>query len=714
MKTIPPSSEVLDRGGETTGSAAPTACPSPKLTEQSELELKLKTEHQFVLRALKVSNLASRRVVTNPEIVQALSESELTQLKATYQQNIGTVVGKILTLLQARGLVFSPGKIGQIRYYGAVSVLDAERAVLPDKQTRRGRTIELVRGAVAAFGRAVRIGDIFTYAKGRTEVCDLDLTSISHDVLSLAETKDLRVVGIVRGEGKGHNLYLPSEMDPASHIPQKPLTWIEEVAQAFSEVWAVHLQQAKDENRLPRPISTGEVRAKWSTTPGAHAKSSERQPVVDAMQILALKSREQPPLVRKIKRKGEKANLWAPVDTPSQELDLGHAHATDTERVGVAVRRSVKHLGRPVTVRDVSDEIELDPSLRPAKTQSLFSILSDISKEKADVVGGKPQKRGIRRVYRVGMVENEVYYYHRRDGLSEAESYIDFLRLEIQWDWLRFGERIEALNNCYLPSAAIGQALLIGTEVEDMRGKLDAFLGRKMDWSTRREAEVLHRRASEILADSRQWLDGHNQSTFALPQEVSRDVQCWTSHKLFEVLYPLYPVLRKNNDPTQVIALLYDQVRRVKNPHYINRFSKEPLEAAEFLFDRTDALLYAAQKWGGNECKFLARTARTELFWLRDERFILPALKAEDMKARLAAVSCLAFLWSDEAKTQLRQVAVEDLEPGVRQSALWGYGFAGGDMKDLLQERSEKDNNAHVRAFAKKAMTLDERGWWAF
>jgi hypothetical protein len=174
-------------------------------------------------------------------------------------------------------------------------------------------------------------------------------------------------------------------------------------------------------------------------------------------------------------------------------------------------------------------------------------------------------------------------------------------------------------------------------------------------------------------------------------------------------------VLQKNNDNAQLIALLYDCVRRVPNPGYVNRFSKEPLEAAELLFDRADALLYAAQKWGGHECRFLARTARGELGWLRDERFILPALQAEDMKARLVAVACLAFLWSDESSKRLRELVINDPEPGVRQSALWAYGFASGrDAQELLRERSSNDANVHVRTFAKKATTLDERGWWAF
>ncbi|HVG32072.1 MAG TPA: HEAT repeat domain-containing protein [Pyrinomonadaceae bacterium] len=614
-----------------------------------------------------------------------------------------------------RGLVFSPGKIGKKRYYGVKSVLDPERTTLPDEKTRRGRAMELVRGAVTAFGRSVRLGDILTYIEGTSEARDLNPSTIMHDILSLAETKNLQVIGVVRGEGKGHNLYLPAELDSVAYAPKGPLTWIEEVAQAFADIWDEHLRMAKEEGRLPRPVSTGEVRARWSTTPGAHPKSRERQPVVDAMQMLALNSRAQPPLVRKIRRKGEKAILWVPVDVPSKELDLGHTYATNTERVGTAVRRAFKHLGRPVTVRDVSDEIELDPSLRPVRLQSLFSILTDISKERVDVVGAERKKRSTRRVYKVGMLGNEAYYYHRKEGLSEAKAYVELCRIESHWDSMSAGERLNALDKCYLPSAAVGQALLIAAEAEELRRRLDDFLPRKMDWSTRREAESVRCRVDDVLHEVRPWLGEHGLCTLDLPHEVSREVPCWTSHELLDILRPLYPVLRKNNDNTQLITLLYDCVRRVPNPGDVNRFSKEPLEAAEFLFDRADVLLYAAQKWGGHECRFLARTARGELGWLRDARFILPALQAGDMKARLAAVACLAFLWSDESSRRLRELFIDDPEPGVRQSALWAYGFAGGkDVQELLSERSGNDANVHVRTFAKKATTLDERGWWAF
>jgi hypothetical protein len=94
------------------------------------------------------------------------------------------------------------------------------------------------------------------------------------------------------------------------------------------------------------------------------------------------------------------------------------------------------------------------------------------------------------------------------------------------------------------------------------------------------------------------------------------------------------------------------------------------------------------QRRGGLECNFQARLASSELGWLRDVRFVFPALCAKEVETRLAAVACLAFLWSEEGNKYLRRMAVEDVEPGVRQSALWAYGFANGiDAAELVSWR---------------------------
>src|SRR5205085_2677273 len=85
------------------------------------------------------------------------------------------------------------------------------------------------------------------------------------------------------------------------------------------------------------------------------------------------------------------------------------AYASDTERVCEAVRRAAKQLGRPVTVQEVKDEIDLDLSLHPAGLLSLRSILQDMAKKTVSA-GGERRMRVTRRVYKVGRVDGDVYY----------------------------------------------------------------------------------------------------------------------------------------------------------------------------------------------------------------------------------------------------------------------------------------------------------------
>jgi hypothetical protein len=681
---------------------------------REEPVIELKREHLIVFRTLKAANIASRRVVSNQEIARALSDNQIAQMKSAYQQNIGTVIGKILTLLQARGLIFSPGKIGSNRYYGATAVFPSGDATLPDKQTRRGRILLLVHGAVEHFNRAVRIGDILNYAAGRPETRDLDAPTIAHDVLSLAQTGDLRVVAIVRGEENGNNLYLPSALEPALFMPTEPLTWLEEVAHAFNEVWAEHLRKAETENRLPRPVSTGEVRARWAASSNAHPKAHQRQPVVNAMGMLAKNSRKQPPLVRKIRRKDEKAILWAPVEFQDVQLDVGYAHASDAERIGIAVQRAVEHLGRPVTVRDVADEVQLDPSLRPASSVPLFQLLSDASKEKIAVSRGRQKPRILRRAYRIGTVGNVTYYYHSTEGLQAARTYVELQRVEARWLTMQAEERLAQIKACVAPSLALGNARLVIVELQFFCQTVKDLLACQMDSTTRREAEDLLEKIMKVVHEADRCINSYDEEIRQeLPEDISTDVIGWTAEELFSVLYHLHPNLKNEKDYNDLNGLLCKAIRRIPNPNFRHRFSKELRGAYEFLFDRTDALIYAARRWGGYECSFQAKTASSELGRLRDARYVFPALHSGDLRVRLVGVACLAFLSSDEGNYYLRQIAVEDPEPGVRQSALWAYGFAHAEgVQELLSERSNNDINAYVRTFAKKAMKLDEKTWW--
>lgn len=79
-------------------------------------------------------------------------------------------------------------------------------------------------------------------------------------------------------------------------------------------------------------------------------------------------------------------------------------------------------------------------------------------------------------------------------------------------------------------------------------------------------------------------------------------------------------------------------------------------------------------------------------------------------------VAGLAFLWSPEGNELLRQAAMNDVESGLRQSALWAYGFARGeDAQALLQQRAESDPDERTRYFfrqAKECLFTNNGMWW--
>jgi hypothetical protein len=187
-----------------------------------------------------------------------------------------------------------------------------------------------------------------------------------------------------------------------------------------------------------------------------------------------------------------------------------------------------------------------------------------------------------------------------------------------------------------------------------------------------------------------------------------------TSEKLLTILKPLYPQAEKITNPAQLITLKHNSIRRIPNPAFVSRFAKEPSVAAEFLYDRTDALIYAAKQWGGPECSLQAMLASNELGRLRDSRFVFPALASKSYEARLAGIACLAYLQSKEGNEQLKRLAEEDPDAGVRQSAVWAYGFVEGESAfDFVRERRDHDTNAHMQASLDTALQMTEKGWWA-
>lgn len=671
--------------------------------------------HQIVLRSLEVANLRLSRVATVAEIEECMLPSEVAWLERNYAKELCTLICSILGMLTKRGLVFSPGRIGSYRYYGSISVLDPEKTPLPDAVSRRRLVLGIAYRAVEHFGRAVRTGDVSDFVAGLQDEVNIEPELITRDMLNLSRTGELTIVGTVRGDEKGINLYLPSDLDPDSYMPTGPLTWLEEVAQAFTELWEEELNRATGEGRRPRPISIDQVRSRMAASPNPHPNLSILCYLPNALMQLA---ETDDALIRKVERPGKRSLMWAPVDLKDGALDLGDAYASDAERVAGAVERAYGRLKRPATVRDVRDEIEMDPALAPAGKLQLRSILSDISKETIDAGDGGRRPRVTRRCIYVGKVDGASYYCHNVEEAEAARAYVRFRQIEHRWSESESMREPTAYMRNSLPSVAVGRAMLIKTEAETLTNTIDEFLRETVvDSATHHEADSIREMVAGILETASRWLANSDIDYPDIPRDVSLAIPGWTAAELLEIFKPLYPGARKMTTPNQLTVFLSKKIKRFPNPEFESRFSKEPHKASEYLYDRTDALLFAATRWGGNECRMQAMMARSEVGPLRDPRFVYPALKSVTFEERLRGVASLAFLWSDCGCELLRQVALKDTEPAMRLSALWAYGFAGGeDAEELLLRQAECESDERVRTSLgemTECLAANEGSWWS-
>lgn len=680
----------------------------------SKLRNGLPQSHRIVLSALEVANLRLNRVATVTEITECMLPSEVVWIEQNYAKELCSVISSILGMLTKRGLVFSPGRIGKHRYYGSTGVLDPKKSPLPEAVSRRRRVLGIIYRAVEHFGRAVRTGDVLDFAAGLQDEISIAPEIITRDIMNLCETGEIIIVRTIRKDEKGTNLYLPSDLNPDSYMPTEPLTWLEEVGQAFVELWEEELNRATDEGRKPRPLSTGTVRDRVAASSRWPMNLDDPRILPNALLQLAQTDEA---LIRKVERQGQQSLMWSPVELGDEALDLGDAYASDAERIAEAVGRGCRRLKRPVTVSDVRDEIEMDPTLVPAGKLKLRNILSDISKEKLSVGNGNQRDRVTRRCFYVGKVKGDSYYCNDAGAQHEARSYVRLRQIELRWSESATMADPNAYLRCALPHVAVGRAMLVRAESESLRNDIDELLRENAcDRATGNEAELLREKVNEVMETAAEWLVRNNVDGLDVPQNVSLTIPGWTAAELLQALQPIYPMAKELESPQRLTMLVSSRIRRFLNPEFESRFSKIPGKASEYLYDRTDALLFAATRWGGQECRMQAMMVQSEIGSLRDPRFIYPALRSKVMEERLLGVAGLAFLWSDEGNALLRNAALNDVETGLRQSALWAYGFAGGEgAEELLQQQAERDPDERARAFFKdmaEYLAVNEGLWW--
>ncbi|HVG33120.1 MAG TPA: hypothetical protein VM911_08570 [Pyrinomonadaceae bacterium] len=663
-----------------------------------------KKTHAAVLRALEVANLALGRAVTIEEIIEALAPEERVLLERTYDFPLGAVIGSILKLLSVpsenRGLVYSPGLTNsRRRCFASTRVLKPEEAALPEAVTRRELVVALVRHAALELGRAVRIVDAIKFAEDRPEYARLSASQIQNAIIA-AHVKGELISMPLRGLHR--NLYLPADLNPEDYAPPKPLHWIEWVKAAFEDLWDEHVRDAKELGRLPRPATTRQVRARLVEMGCDDPKLQDKATVVNALWELSKHSNA---ALRRISRRSRKSLFWCPVDVPDDGLDLGNAYASDLERVGAAVARATARLERPVTLREIEQEVENDSALRPMNYPSVSKAVT-AAVDYLDSDGNAKTRSGYIQghVQSIGLLKAKALYYPTIGNAEQARAYVEFRQLEEAWEELRADEQLYEAQGCRLPTVAVGRVRLLALQARRFAGRLRGMIGAgelKGKWAD--EAEILIERAEAIDERARDWPLPFAVGEHQLPEQPSDLVPTLTKEELRALLHPIYPHLQQKVERAyQVTTLLSNRIRRVSTLFSLHK-----------QYDRTDALFFAARRFGGKECVFLAGLASAELGLLRDPTFIFPAVEAADPDARLAAVACLAFLQTEKGSDLLKTRVMKDNEKGIRQSALWAYAFAQGEWAhDLATVMMRHDGAEEVREFAAQIAKADGAAIW--
>jgi hypothetical protein len=679
--------------------------------------LDLKPEHQIVYSALRVAVGASGSVVTSAQCCEAVLEHERATLVATYQRPAIESVRKILSQLVARNIIYRVGQGRMACYFACEDLLPQSSAVIPTRAlSSRRRVLGLLAETVAESGRAALATEVVAHANKTGYSADSP-RDIVVALGSLVKTGDAVVIGTVKAGPMGSNLYLPSGLPVEEYRPQQPLTWLDWLAREVEAFWEKRRAEAEREGRRPRPFTTLEIRDRLRAMPEAEEHLQDPQTLVNDMATLAKYGSQ--PLLRPVDAsQGGHVRLWAPNGVPNSDLDLGTAFGRDSDRIIEALRRAVASVRLPVvSSREVAQQVELDPALKLLGKSSVAYGLADLARSSG-------MRRRIQRVIKVGRINGVAHYaLASQEGVMPlpAEALADvagFMRLRARWDRDRPRASLEdlALGTLEILRQARAQQLL--NDVLNARGTLDrirlSVCAQACEWpEVLARIDAFSREVDEVFESVQGWLRFRRphasltDASQALPAATG-----WTVEELQEQLRPLWGTAQQMN-ANQLLSVLGERVRRIPNPAFDERLQGRARRGQrEELFDRTDALIFAAQRWGGFTARLMASTAALELGRIRDAQLAVECLSSERTEDRLAAVACLAFEWSEEGLTHLRRRAITDTDAGVRAASLWAYGFAGGPDINSLMSEATTDQSDRVQRMLSRLARRGETGYW--
>jgi hypothetical protein len=681
-------------------------------------KLRLKPLHAELLGAIRALNEDTGCFLRMAELRTGLPAQLQARLALTY--DVDNWAHRLTRQLCQRGfLVCEDLPLGR-RGYAVADLADRlQSARPPTLHTTRECVLVLIRSAVARLQRPIRGADVVEEAALAGTGTQVQREDVLPAMVHFAKVGVIRDVRDVRGDPLGgRRLYLPAELDPADYRVPTTVTFAEYVHEIFRACWARECARAWALGEKPLPITIAVLREALRTADPPAPDAYRRANLLSVVDILARASTATeetllpaPAVLRRVTRPPGCSRGWVPVEVPDEAVELRRTYASTTEALREAVWRASHRLARPVTQREIGEEIARDPLLARSRTrQSLAALLSWAARRTRNAQRpGEPRVALAERIYGVGQIGHTCYYVS--EEAKRWESWVRVGQLERDWTTEALGQEYEGLCGCALPTVAAGRAMLLVLDASQQAAALARCQSAKrIDPPTRARAAALQAKVEHLATQALEWLGQH--PTIVLPEGVRMGRSGSLQVCLEDVRVACEAI--EGATPQRLSILIQRELRRVLGYRKMER-QGHIRHWHQGCFDLTDVRLLVARTWGGRECCAQAVRANHALGRLRDARFVYPAVRSPDPRDRLTAVACLAFLPSRRGIAHLSELGRQDAEGGVRQAALWAYAFAGGDdALALLSDRAQKDPDPRVRRFAGQGITAHGANWWAY
>ena len=668
---------------------------------------KAERRKRIVLDALTAATLARGGVVRVSEVLKHITPPERTLFPGE-PRTFSTQVSAALRRSCELGEAVSPGIRGRHRMYAAAGVELGEPTQQGDEEKYYCDTVlEIVRIAVERVGRPVRVQDV-AHEMDRTGIV-YDRPKLRKTLVGLVGAGRLKQCGRVRAAAGGRVLYLPAEVNPDHFEQGMELSFTDQVARTFERMWSERVAEAGNSACKPLPFTVSEFADLLAQEIGEDATPAFRVKVRMSFRHLR---RPPDPQIQAIDL-GRGTFVVAPASASLDDLELSTAFPNDSSRVMEAVRRAMHRHARPVvSMTEIRGEVHRDPLLHLVRrTRGVHGTLDSLARVQVVREGGAT------RLHIQGRIRNVAYFSARRSAASKA--WFGYLAAQAEWKETRVEERLSAMMKCVLPDVARAHADVLHHELARFRATFDELAAEDCFPAEVEEKIELRRTRIDVASDfASAWQEeshGGDENAGVADRWDAPHITFVEAEELAQASVP------RKRFAYAIRGILARKIRRIFDPARAAEGQTTGGRRRVVVYDRFDLRVHLAQQWGGTECYQHARDAQEELNQLRDWRPVLRSLDTGSLDERLVAVSCLAFLCTaadTEVVDRLAQLTLEDPEAGVRQSALWAYGFLLGAEPSLpLAYRvADTDPVAYVREFAAEAIsTLQEegRGWWA-